>query len=510
MIEQLLVPFEPGDVAVASLVIDARGPDLRLRHGSILVGPEQMGRMGWPEWVAEHSLHPPPFSAPARVEAESGGVILLRVAVDIEEARAWVSKLLQAGAAPRTGALPFVVAAVSSPSAPVRVFPHAETPLERLCARACRPVRGAHLAVENAPEPFSVDAGFSDDPILRPYFAQWAIGVTGTGLDDGWDSDRAPGGLLVGHLERRAWLDDVRGGKELETFDLHIGLDAHLLHPTELVVELEEFLDDELVYSRTMRLDETTLPQMTADRRQWMVSSLPTLGVGVSRRVALRHIDGELLDRTGTFNIIERVTTSVHVAGPGQSLHEAPLAFERTTGLDPAPQGGFSRQPDIDRVISQYEQLLSEGLGNVIVSGDRDAVIQRLRSELTRARSELLIVDRYFASSSTGWEVLEDLSVPVRLITTVRDASNPTLQTSPPPTGLPAIQVRGWQPRPAPPFHDRLYLWMRGGLVVGQSPNGFGGATFRLQRISAAEAARWMTLAESWWTDGRAIDVPVG
>lgn len=488
----LLLPSDgPDDVAVVSLIVDLRqAPSPTLSHGAILIGPPSLRDRSWTQWYNDHHLDPLAASAGATIREEGDTVLLLRQAVTLDEANRWVASVVDTGHTTATSNLPGIAVPVAPPQTPLRVFPHSDTPLSGLCAMACRPLWGFHLPALEPVPPFEPDRNlFPNDPILHGSPALWAVGVSGTGLDRR-GLHRAGSGLLIGRLERRAWIDDVRGGDRLESFDVHIGLDPDQVALWELELELEERMGEEMIYSRRVRLDELRLPDLPATETVHAVTALPTLGYGVRRRVSLRHFDGDLLDLTSEFNIAERVETSVHVAGANETLDKARPAGSVVVGHDAPPHDVYTRQADLERVETEYRQLLQEGLADRIIEEDRDAVIARLRQDLSRSAGEVAVVDRYFANSEVGWEILRAVGGPVRLLISQQ-------MDYAPPSDL-EVSVRIWTRKPIP-FHDRLFLWAGGGLSIGQSPNGFGATTFRLQRLTSVEANGWRHLFDAWW-----------
>jgi hypothetical protein len=63
-------------------------------------------------------------------------------------------------------------------------------------------------------------------------------------------------GLLVGRMERRAWLADPRGSGDYESFNPHIRWDPGRCDLADLQVELEEWEGEELAYSRRLDLGD--------------------------------------------------------------------------------------------------------------------------------------------------------------------------------------------------------------------------------------------------------------
>lgn len=90
---------------------------------------------------------------------------------------------------------------------------------------------------------------------------------------------------------------------------------------------------------------------------------------------------------------------------------------------------------------------------------DRQTALDRLGAWLRTARGELLVMDRYFGQDVGDWRLLDDLEVPVRVL---------TAKIAPPADGLPVIAAHvEARHRPKAPLHERVYLWDAGGLSVG-------------------------------------------
>jgi hypothetical protein len=159
---------------------------------------------------------------------------------------------------------------------------------------------------------------------------------------------------------------------------------------------------------------------------------------------------------------------------------------------------GHSEPPQlldrVDRarlVEGQYQQLVADAMPGRVVMTRADAE-DRLEGALNAANGEVLVLDPYFGSDLTDWALLSAPSS--ARVLTGSQAKGP----------LPAhVSARKWT-KGAPPWHDRLYIWDGGGLNVGTSPKGFGKRAFRIDVVSAAEAATWRSLFEAWWADPNA------
>lgn len=294
-----------------------------------------------------------------------------------------------------------VRADVGPADAVVSLFPHVTSPAGHLAAMAGRPVLGWLHPVGGAMD--------GDSP------THWTPVEGGTAFDAsllllGLSSGSLGGvprrrGLLVGRLARDAWIAEVRGvAPDLRCFDIRV--------------------------------------------------RLPSLGPRVVRRVRLYNLDGRLLDAAEEVRLVERIEVRFGVQGePLEALHVGNNAIPNL----------------VERLEAQtwsegaFQQMLEGGAkGRVVAS--REKVRQQLRRLLREARGELLVMDRYFGDPA-DWDVLEDVRVPIRVLTGSRGA----LPADAAP-GSPSLRV-GRVSRPAP-FHDRGYIWDGGGVSVGASVNG--------------------------------------
>lgn len=105
----------------------------------------------------------------------------------------------------------------------------------------------------------------------------------------------APQGLLVGRVERRAWLRELRGADdEYSLYLIRIGFDPAEISPYELVIEIQEWAAGELAVARRLALEWLDLSGWSGEDHVDLV--LPILGRGAKRSVSLYDLGGELLD----------------------------------------------------------------------------------------------------------------------------------------------------------------------------------------------------------------------
>jgi hypothetical protein len=315
-------------------------------------------------------------------------------------------------------------------------------------------------------------AGFSSTESYRP---------------DGQPTPPLRPGLLVGRLERRAWLADMRGGEDLQTFDVSIRSDPRRIAMWDLDLDIEERDGDELLSARRLRLTDVALPPLDTDA---FTVRLPTLGASLVRRVRLFDRSGVLLDGSDPFRLIERIDINADIGG----------AAGFTTSVGRIEVSTLASRLDRqNRVDAEYAALLKGGLaGRIVAPGaqGRVVVVEMLRA----ARNELLIFDPFFGKDPTDWDAVRDVALAMRVLTGrqgARPSGGVTLTTQ-------RLDMRRWQgPTHSPEFHDRAYLWEGGGFLVGTSPSGLGNRLALIDPVSPVVAAELCRHFEGWWTDSR-------
>ena len=477
-----------------------------LQFGSVLAGPSGMCRSSWLEWRDEQSGSMNPatkllvlWGHPAQqwqtFDEVVGSWRLLRFSMCAENLSAWLAAVLAAGHVGVPDAWDPINASAQPADAWLRLFAHQDNPTSRLASMVGRPVLGwAHpLApppgtgpTEAPPQEWALEPGQHPFPGLL-----FLAGISVSELSD----VRVAQSLLIGHIERRAWIEEVRGAQpDLSTFDVRVQLDPTRVALWDLAIDLEESdRSGHILNARRLRLADVAIPNHGAAD---VTVRLPTLGSQVVRRVRLYDRDGRLLDVADNVVLLEQIHLQVST-GAGS-------ATTASIG-SPRPATLMTRLAALDRCEEGYRQLLEAGVTNRVVLPNA-AGAQALRSQLAAARVELLIFDPYFGADTSNWAVLDDVQVPIKCLIG-KDAQ--TIAGIAP--LAPNIEVRHWsltKPR-TPEFHDRAYLWQGGGLVVGTSPNGLGG---RLAMIDALDGATSVFLTRQfqiWWSDPRFTPVEV-
>lgn len=136
---------------------------------------------------------------------------------------------------------------------------------------------------------------------------------------------------------------DPRGSRRryVEFFLVHLGWDSALIDPADLEVTHEELLDGELVHSTRLRLEDLDLSAIAG--KDACTVRLPSVGRRVAHGVTLSTVDGELIDRSGPYPLVERVEMTLVVDG-----HEMPAI--RSGDDEPLP--GIERRTDRTRQIA--------------------------------------------------------------------------------------------------------------------------------------------------------------
>lgn len=266
---------------------------------------------------------------------------------------------------------------VSASVGPVRVFPQDDSPASSLCAAAVRPVAGVLFRGPPTEEP--VPEGRWSSGTNSYYGLPLRLGL----FEPPTPSARFPAGLLVGRMERRAWFNGVRGEPELTTFLLDIGLEPARIDISDLEVTLDEWVEEELVYSRRVRLEEVPIDH--ARDEPAVQVRVPALGPRVRRAARLHHRDGTLLDRTSRFHVVESVEVSISTLP-----RDGAMPRPRSRAPVPPPPRPFddvlaaTRHVENDRPgpLTCPRRLLACTVGGMVGRGTASARVHRVHVSL--------------------------------------------------------------------------------------------------------------------------------
>ena len=472
--------------AVVSLAAEQDGGRWRVMHGSALLGPPEMAASAWPRWH-ENSQRRAGSVPLDRLLERSGGVDawvaadrvhngwrLLRFILPAAEVRAWLGALVGGGPAVVPGGRDPVFAQAGPPDDLMRVFSGRSSPAGGLAAMVGRPIVGwVHPLSGGTGRPVP-DEWPGPDGVVMPGATQFLFGLAPV------RPDPLLAGLLVGRLERRAWLGALRGGEGLQTFDVVVRFDSSLVSLRELVVDLEETsAGGELLSARSVPLAQIALPP-DASGADSVTVRLPTVGRRIRREVRLRAMDGTLLDAAGPVHLAEAIYIGDGLAAGTDKLVTLRARLDR-----------------LARVDAEHAELLGAGLADRVVVAGADGR-RILADRLAWARGELLVFDPYFGKSPDDWALLDAAGRPCRVLTKATVGRTPG----------PSCRVRRWALEGNPPFHDRAFLWEGGGITVGTSPNGLGVRLSLIDDLAPAAANALRGHFELWWADSRFVDAP--
>jgi hypothetical protein len=185
-------------------------------------------------------------------------------------------------------------------------------------------------------------------------------------------------------------------------------------------------------------------------------------------------VNGDLLDRSGPYPLVERVEVGLEIDG-----QEQPPVI---VGEKQAPGSLTDRSERAQAIESEVRRILRNGARARIIA-DKVTATARLIGFLEGARDELCILDRFFGQHLEEWRLLDSVSVPIRVLTgkLEKNLSGGVAV----PTFRPNVTVRY---RPKAPIHERIYVWSGGGIVLGGSPSTFGESPLRISRLRDARS----------------------
>jgi len=430
---------EADEQAVLSVILERDGERVGLIAASLLIGPKDMAVSSWQTWrrISGIGHARASYDAPEFVHDMSRWKVG-RAVMDLPTATAW---LQEATAQPGTVRLgpDKAEASLSAASCPMRFFPGVDTAVSQLMAATVRPVRGFFFPTNGGRSPRELDWEWEIDgqTVFNAPYELLGIFIS----NEETQSVPTPAGLLVGRLERRAWITSSHGGENLETFDVHLGLDPDRVDIADLELEYEERLDDEVVLNQRVRLEEVAISDVRAAPN--VTVRLPTMGTKVAHAVRLRDRDGALLDMTDPHYLLENIHLTI--AGGGR---------ENTVVIgEQRPQPTLvERAERVHEVIEEYRRWFDAGIDGKVFE-DEVAARTALMEHLSNAKGALAVSDPYFAASKPGssekdWKLLRSLGRPIMVLTSER-----AKPVSPSPN-IPGLQVRVWKESSGRvPFH---------------------------------------------------------
>ena len=507
--------IEADEVAVFSFAAlhEPDGP-AHLAFASVLFGPPEIAAESWPRWSANASQ-----SSAALVQQWEAGGVDTTAWTDFAEVRdgwlfgrrciaaadgvavtaAWLADLLAGDAVNIPGGPP-IQAELRAAAGVTRTFPHLASPAGLLVGAVQRPTIGYFFPMIDPPNVADAPVAWDIGGYSVPAAPLWVLGlpITDPPLHSRpFDPESLPvPGVMVGRVERRAWISGLRGEPTGETYLIALGLDHQRVSLADLEVDLEEFHDGELISARRLRLGDLQLPPLPIPPTHVVELQMSSLGLRLSRQVRLYDRDGLLLDIGDRMPTIEAIQLVVQ-AGNAQPV-------ETVIGGAP-PTALLDRLARADQADAEYAQALQEGLAGRVID-DPAKGLPVLRDLLQGAHGDLAVLDPYFGWDVVDWSALGLATGGIRVLTghgyyngngtlTQQKVKAPPAGTAPASASFSARSWRGGKP----PWHDRVYLWQGGGLSVGTSPSGLGKRVARIDRMTANETAGWQNMFDTWW-----------
>ncbi len=230
-----------------------------LAAASLLIGPPDIASQGWPGWRLNEGFKPVPradlVALPATFVVEQDELIVGRATLSQAEAYQWLKSVLEDGLCPAASPLPESRAELAPARSPIRVCTHSQMAAGDLATWLGRPITGFHFS------------GSANDD-LKPPDNHWTVDgadVIATAVDllgmSWFDAKRgpAPAGLLLGRFERTAWLLSQRLDIEHDLYNVQIGIEKDRVDLADLEIEVEERVDEELVFAEHLRLEDTDI-----------------------------------------------------------------------------------------------------------------------------------------------------------------------------------------------------------------------------------------------------------
>jgi hypothetical protein len=487
---EYLRPESEGEVAVLSALAERIDGELWLRGASLLVGPDAIGETGWPAWNRAHGnelQRDEALAIPRKFGVEQDDFVMCRVVMTIDEATKWVDAALNGRAAVLANEMT-ALTDLGPAKAPIQTAQSSTGGSASFMAHMQRPAKGFHFK----PRSFT---RINMPPSEWDFDGETVYGAIAqlTGLAFFFDPKHAPAGLFVGRFERRAWIQGQRPHFDEKRYEVKIGLEPDRVDPADLEVELEETMDDELLKSIRLSLEDMDLRSESIDmyRQRGKIEhtelpvKLPSIGRKVRRSLRLFHRDGHLLDLWPDYVIAETVRLGISVDGSEPTYHTIGEVVTRSSA------DYLSELRDMDAAV---RSLREEGTVTRLYESNAEA-FKHLDVLFKSIDAEILILDPFFDK----WELIEGLRSGARVLTSKENLKK---RTKPPEQLSSKVKVWGLQGVAPVPFHDRFALWTGGGVTFGASlQNKTSKRLFRMDRMSTDEASVLRARFDDWWSD---------
>lgn len=479
---------------VVSVIADWQDGGWRLLHGTVLVVLGECDDAGWRAWREreEDGIVGPYTRSPTGSLLASDGerFLMARETVTPDVAHGWLDGASTANATPTVGVIPSLAVDLVLPDGLARVLPSVDSAASSLIAGVGRPVTGLLWRPPKRlrDEPLTLPAHVE---LVDGTYLSWpSMDVCGIHLSPSYVEPalHTREGLLVGRMERGAWLAQLKGAPD-PVVTVTIGHDPGRLPLRDLEIQHNQYDDDNLLLrSDRIRLSDLDLSGVDGDRATLTV---PSVGAKLKHEVVLSDSEGRQIDRVGPYGFFEVVEAEISV-GPGTepTVVRTGEALQRPTLIERRALGV--------RAAAELAEVAADGARRRLLFGDEGRA--ELRALLADARGELLIVDPFFGQLDEDWDLLADLHVNVRVCTS-KVGSNP----SPIPAGV-AARIRS--NKQSAGLHDRIYVWDGGGLAVGGSPSTLRRASIWVGRLTAAEAAVHRERFDMFWSSPHFADLP--
>jgi hypothetical protein len=456
-----------------------------LLHATLLVVPERCDRLGWRAWQVEEEGRALPFQMPHHTgnlrATDDTTWLLARATLDPPAARAWLSAVIDGDLrTPAVETTPPLGIDVLPPDAIVTVLPNTDAAPTSLIAGAARPVTGAFFRPRTRLRELTLEqptlVRLDDDWLTWPSIDVCGIHLTPADVPPLLQTSE---GLLIGRLERRAWLARVRGTSEANHIEVHVGYTASRIALADLEL-LHYQYDDQglLVTSDRVRFADLDLSVIKTEH---VTLKVPAAGALLRHEVQLLDGGGRLLDRSGPYPFVTAL--SVDVAAKGGD----PITMKsgRAPGA-PTLEDRLRLGQDAEAALAELTRASAQ---RRLLYGETGRT--RLRAALEQARGELRIIDAYFGQEDDDWDLVANLGVQVRVCTSKVKADPAPLP--------PGVSARYRRNRRRAGIHDRVYVWDGGGFTLGGSPSTLVNASVWLSRLTAAEAAVHLERFEELW-----------